>query len=106
MAAVTELTSAAALDALRAAAPVVLVDFYAPWCAPCRAMAPYVAALAREFDRVAVAKVDIDAVPSVGTAEHIMALPTFKLYRRGIVVGTVQGADRAALRILLEQHAR
>ena len=71
----------------------VLVDFWAVWCAPCRAIAPHVEALAKEYDgKVRVGKCDIDSNPKSPTQYDIRSIPTLLVFKEGKVVGQVVGA--------------
>jgi thioredoxin 1 len=71
----------------------VLVDFWAAWCAPCRAIAPHVEALAKDYDgKVRVGKCDIDSNPEVATQYDIRSIPTLLVFKDGKVAGQVVGA--------------
>lgn len=80
-------------DVLGAARPV-LVDFWATWCAPCRAVAPIIDELAAELkDTVLVAKVDVDESPIIATRYRIQSIPTFVLFDKGKPVSALQGGQ-------------
>ncbi|HEX5506297.1 MAG TPA: thioredoxin family protein [Thermomicrobiales bacterium] len=65
----------------------VLVEFGAPWCPPCRAMAPIIEQVGQEFQgRLIVASVDTDEAPRVAASLGVMGLPTFVLYQGGAPV--------------------
>ncbi len=71
----------------------VMVDFWAPWCGPCRAVAPVLEELAGEYtERVVVAKVNTDENPRYMTEYGIMAIPTMIFFKNGQEVDRIEGA--------------
>ena len=88
----------ASFDALVSDAPVpVLVDFWAPWCAPCRMMAPELETVARTMaGSVLVVKVNTEAVPELGERFRIRSIPTIAVFRGGREVSRIAGARPAS----------
>lgn len=90
---------------LSAAGPrLVVVDFFATWCGPCKFISPKVEALARDRRDVVFLKVDVDEVPDVAQSCAISAMPTFQLFKRGAKLDEVVGADERRLRALIDKH--
>jgi thioredoxin 1 len=78
-------------EVLGAERPVV-VDFWAPWCGPCQAVAPILEQLAASQDRVEFVKVDIDQSPSYASRYGVLSIPTTILFEGGEAKETVIGA--------------
>jgi thioredoxin 1 len=81
-------------DVLEAGKPVV-VDFWAPWCGPCRAIAPALEELAGETERVDFVKLDIDDNPVVASRYDVLSIPTVILFEGGVPRETLIGAHPA-----------
>jgi thioredoxin 1 len=79
-------------EVLNSESPAI-IDFWAEWCAPCRAIAPIVKDLANQYgDKVKVAKLNIDENPSVPGKYGIRSIPTVLAFKDGAVVGQITGA--------------
>src|SRR5262245_64008064 len=91
-------------DELAVKAPLpVLIDFTAAWCAPCRVIAPHVAAIAREYaGRLTVGACDTDANVELAARMEVRAMPTLILLKSGQVIGQIVGAvPRAKIEALV-----
>lgn len=78
------------LEALKSETPV-LIDFYADWCGPCRAMAPVIGQIAEEKKGVKVCKVNVDQEPELAKQFKVMSIPTLVVMNKGQVVNQAVG---------------
>ena len=92
-------------EVLEADVPV-LVDFWATWCGPCRAVAPLVEQLAGEYDgRAKVAKLDVDSARQIAGRYNVTSIPTIIVFKGGEAVDQVMGArPKAQLAQLLDRN--
>ncbi len=92
-------------EVLESEAPV-LVDFWAPWCGPCRMVAPVVEEIAEQYDgQVKVVKVNTDENPSVASQYGIRSIPTLMIFKGGQRVDMVVGAvPKTTLANTLEKY--
>mmetsp|Transcript_20803 Transcript_20803/g.24588 ORF Transcript_20803/g.24588 Transcript_20803/m.24588 type:complete len:155 (-) Transcript_20803:106-570(-) len=91
-------------DDLMAQKGMVIVDFYATWCPPCRMAAPVFGELSETFTGAEFVKVDVDQCNSVAKACKVSSMPTFQLYRDGKLVDSVVGFSKAKMESMLKKH--
>ncbi|GAA5936123.1 uncharacterized protein JCM15063_002715 [Sporobolomyces koalae] len=94
-----------ALRSATAAGQTVVVDAFATWCGPCKAIAPVFENLAKAADWVKFIRFDVDKLPAIAQKYKVTAMPTFFAIRGGKVVGDLKGADPKGLNQLVYAHA-
>lgn len=84
----------------------VLIDFWAEWCGPCRAIAPFVEQIASEYNgRAKVFKVDVDNEPELAGRFGVMSIPTLLVFKDGQRVGQLIGAvPKQKIAELIDRH--
>ena len=103
---ITELTDETFAGGVKAGPEPVLVDFWAPWCGPCRVVAPVLEALADEYSgKLRIAKVNVDENPRTAMSFHVQSIPTLLLFKNGQVVEQMIGAHpRESIKSVLDRH--
>jgi thioredoxin len=79
--------------------PLVVIDFTATWCGPCKMIAPVYEKMAEEFPGVVFTKIDVDANSEAAEQCGVQAMPTFQFYKGGQKVDEMKGANEAGLRV-------
>ncbi len=85
---------------------LVVIDFFAPWCGPCRMLAPKLDQLAKDHQDVAFVKVDVDQCEEASMRFNVSALPTLVAIRNGQVVGRVVGASEIDIQQMVRSNCR
>ena len=107
MAALLELTDKTFDDVTKHSDVPVLVDFWAFWCGPCKALAPILESIQDELgDSIQITKLDVEAFPEVAERNSVRAFPTMLLFKKGKLVSTIAGSKpRQYLLNLLKAHS-
>lgn len=93
MSSAKEVTDATFADEVLNSSDTIMVDFWAEWCGPCRAVSPILDAIAAEHaDKIKIVKLNVDDNPQMAMKYQITSIPAMKVFRGGEVVKTVIGA--------------
>lgn len=93
MSSAKEVTDATFTDEVLNSSDTIMVDFWAEWCGPCRAVSPILDAIASEHsDKIKIVKLNVDDNPQMAMKYQITSIPAMKVFRGGEVVKTVIGA--------------
>ena len=102
--AVTDISEAQFADEVLLAPGLVIVDYWADWCAPCRQMAPILDELSRAYPDVKFVKVDTNANPNLAAQQGVLSLPTLQFFQGGRVAKAVSGGKtKGALKKAIEE---
>lgn len=92
------------LQVLLAQPKLTVVDFFATWCGPCKAIAPQIEQLARSKSHVNFCKVDVDRAPEIMSTYPVKCMPTFRFFKNGNAVASFEGADINSILNLVQEH--
>lgn len=90
--AVSDVNEKTFVDEVVMADGLVIVDYWADWCAPCKQMSPILDELARQYTDVKFVKVDTNANPNLAAQQGVLSLPTLQFFQKGRVVNSLSGA--------------
>ena len=92
------------IEVIKSESPVLL-DFWAPWCGPCRMVSPVIDEIADEFTDVKVGKINVDEEPEIAASFNITSIPTIAVVKNGVVVNQAAGArPKAAILKMLDKE--
>nr|QFQ66337.1 redoxin [Phanerochaete pseudomagnoliae]QFQ66358.1 thioredoxin [Xylaria sp.] len=91
-------------NSLKDSSQLLVIDFAASWCGPCKLMEPAVHTMADKFTDVQFAKIDVDELPDVAQEFRVQAMPTFVLVKKGKEVDRIVGAKKDELENKIQKH--
>ncbi|QPG74322.1 hypothetical protein FOA43_001649 [Brettanomyces nanus] len=77
---------------------LVVIDFFATWCGPCKMLAPMLEKFSKEYSSAKFYNVDVDQLPNVAASNDVSSMPTLLFFKSGQLVGKVIGANPAAIK--------
>ncbi|VEU23010.1 DEKNAAC104248 [Brettanomyces naardenensis] len=102
---ITPITSEAQFKEVVSASNLVVVDFFATWCGPCKMLAPMLEKFAQEYTTAKFYNVDVDQLPNVAASNDVSSMPTLLFFKGGELVGKVIGANPGAVKANLAKLA-
>jgi len=103
---IVEVQSAAFLNTvLMSTSDLIIVDFYAPWCGPCRVLCSYLEEFSRTDTRIRIVKVTVDVLPDLAATYQVSRLPTIVFYKSGHMVDSIVGFDKAKIAAAIMKYA-
>jgi len=83
---------------------LVVVDFFAEWCGPCKKIAPIIEGWSKEMSDVVFLKVDVDVNEEGAEEYNVSAMPTFIFFQNGVKIADMMGANEGKLKEMINQH--
>lgn len=102
---VKQIESADEFKSVIASSNLVVVDFFAVWCGPCKMIAPLLEKFSNDYSNVDFVKVDVDALPSVAQENEVSSMPTLLFFKNSELVGKVVGANPGAIKQTIDKLA-
>ena len=99
---VQEVTDESVFNTMLANPSVLVVDFFASWCGPCKAAYPKFEALSEKFPEAVFVKVDVDELAEVAETWSVNCMPTFIVFKGGQLAAKIEGADLARLELAVQ----
>jgi thioredoxin len=100
----THIVSSSGFDSAIRNSNLVVIDFYATWCQPCKVLTPLFEKLTTQYPQVRFCKVDVDTLADVVDSQRISAMPTIVFYKKGREVARVTGADIKRIEATIQRH--